>query len=60
MGFPCGSASKEFACNVGNLGSTPGLGRSLEKRKDTTPVLWPGEFQTVYSPWGGKESDTTE
>ena len=28
MGFPCGSTGKEFACNVGDLGSIPGLGRS--------------------------------
>ena len=27
-GFPDGSAAKEFACNVGDLGSIPGLGRS--------------------------------
>ena len=27
-GFPCGSAGKESACNVGHLGSIPGLGRS--------------------------------
>ena len=27
MGFPGGSAGKEFACNVGDLGSIPGLGR---------------------------------
>ena len=27
LGFPCGSAGKEFACNVGDLGSIPGLGR---------------------------------
>ena len=26
--FPCGSAGKESACNVGDLGSNPGLGRS--------------------------------
>ena len=25
-----------------------------------TPVLWPGEFHGLYSPWGRKESDTTE
>ena len=31
LGFPCGSAGKESACNVGGLGSIPGLGRSLEK-----------------------------
>ena len=28
MGFPCGSASKESTCNVGDLGSIPGLERS--------------------------------
>ena len=28
MGFPGGSGSKESACNVGDLGSIPGLGRS--------------------------------
>ena len=25
-----------------------------------TPVFWPGEFHGLYSPWGHKESDTTE
>ena len=28
MGFPCGSAGEESACNVGDLGSILGLGRS--------------------------------
>ena len=28
LGFPCGSAGKESACNAGDLGSMPGLGRS--------------------------------
>ena len=28
MGFPCGSAGEESACNVGDLGSIRGLGRS--------------------------------
>ena len=27
MGFPYGSVCKESACNVGDLGSSPGLGR---------------------------------
>ena len=31
MGFPGGSDGKESACNAGDLGSIPGLGRSLEK-----------------------------
>ena len=25
-----------------------------------TPVFWPGKFHELYSPWGCKESDTTE
>ena len=28
MGFPSGSDSKASVCNAGDLGSTPGLGRS--------------------------------
>ena len=28
LGFPGGSTGKESTCNVGNLGSIPGLGRS--------------------------------
>ena len=27
LGFPCGSAGKEAACNAGDLGLIPGLGR---------------------------------
>ena len=27
LGFPCGSAGKESACNVGDMGLIPGLGR---------------------------------
>ena len=32
-GFPYGSVGKEYACNTGNLGSIPGLGRALGKGK---------------------------
>ena len=32
-GFPCGSAGKESTCDAGDLGSIPGLGRSLEEGK---------------------------
>ena len=28
LGFSCGSVGKESACNVADLGSIPGLGRS--------------------------------
>ena len=33
-GFPGSSDGKEFACNVGDLGSTPGLGRSPGEGND--------------------------
>ena len=33
-GFPGGSDGRESACNVGDLGSTPGLGRSLGEGND--------------------------
>ena len=59
--FPGGSAGKESACNVGDLGSIPGLGRSPgEENRLPTPVFWPGEYHGLYSPWVHKESDMTE
>ena len=33
MSFPCGWAGKESACNAGDLGSIPGLGRSPGEKK---------------------------
>ena len=33
LGFPCGSAGKESACNLGDLGSIPGLERFPEEEK---------------------------
>ena len=33
QGFPCGSAGKESACNAGDLGLIPGLGRCPGKGK---------------------------
>ena len=34
LGFPHGSAGKEFTCNAGDLGSIPGSGRSAGDGKD--------------------------
>ena len=37
LGFPCGSAGKKKStCNLGDLGSIPGLGRSPEEGKGYT------------------------
>ena len=59
-GFPCGSAGKESACNVGDLGLIP-VGKIPWRREPLpTPVFWPGEFHGLYSPWGHKELDTNE
>ena len=60
LGFPCGSAGKESAFNAGDLGLTPGLGRSPEKEKERLPipVFWPGEFHGLYSPCMGLQSLT--
>ena len=41
LGFPCGPAGKEYTCNVGDLGSIPGLGRSPGKGKGY-PLQYPG------------------
>ena len=57
---------KESACNVGDLGSIPGLGRSpggghgnpLQYSSLENPH---GQRSLAgYSPWGCKELDTTE
>ena len=37
MGFPGGSDGKESACNVGDLGSVRGLGRSPGERNSYPP-----------------------
>ena len=60
-GFPCGSASKESACNSGDLGLIPGLGKFPQRRERLpTPEFSPGEFHGLYSPLGHKELDMTE
>ena len=46
LGSPCGSDSKESACNVGNLSLIPGLGRYPGKGQGTTLVYLCGD-----SPW---------
>ena len=39
----------------------PWVGKIHQRRERLpTPIFWPGEFHGVYSPWGRKESDTTE
>ena len=49
MSFPCDSAGKESACNAGDLGLIPELGRSPWRRESLpTPVFWPGEFHGLY------------
>ena len=57
MSFPGGSDGKVSACNVGDLGSIPGLGRSAgEGIKLPTPVFWPGEVHGFLGGSDGKVS----
>ena len=58
MGFPCGSAGKESAYDVGDLGSIPGLGRSPGERKGY-PLQYSGlENSLVCVVHGVEESRT--
>ena len=60
-GFPGGSNGKEFACNAGDLGLLPGLGRYPGERNNYPIQYSVGEFHVyVYSPQDGKELDPTE
>ena len=65
-GFPCSSVGKESACNAGDLGSIPESGRSRGEGNGNPPQYsglenTHGQRSLVgYSPWGRKESDTTE
>ena len=68
-GFPGGSAVKESTCNTGatgDVGSIPGLGRSLGGRAwQPTPIFLPGDSHgqrslAGRSPWGRKEANMTE
>ena len=47
-GFSCGSAAKESACNVGDLGSIPGLGRSPGEGKGY-PLQYSGLENSIQS-----------
>ena len=55
LGFLCGSAGKESACNVGDLGSIPGLGRypgeGKGKATHSNILAWriPGAEQSMGS-----------
>ena len=60
-GFPCGLAGKEYACNAGDLGLIPRLGRSPGEGKGY-PLQYSGleNSNGLYSPWSCKELDMTE
>ena len=67
LGFPGGSDGKEFACNVGDLGLIPGLGRSPGGRHGHPLQYFSfdnphGQRRSLmgYSPWGSKKLDVTE
>ena len=58
MGFPCGSAGKESACNAGDLDLIPGLGRFPGEGKDY-PLQYSGlENSMDYRVHGVAKSQT--
>ena len=60
QGFPAGSDGKESACNAGDLGSIPGLGRSPEEGCGSllqySCLETPHRQRNLasYSPWGSQ------
>ena len=64
--FPGGSDGKESACNVGDLGSIPEMGRppggGHGKPLQYSSLENPHGKRSLagYSPWGRKELDMTE
>ena len=60
LGFPGGSAGKEFACNAGDLGLIPRLGRSPGEGKGYLIQYSGLETSMDYSPWGLKRVDKNE
>ena len=60
LGSPCGSACQESACNAGDLGLIPMLGRSPREGKGY-PLQYSGLKSSMnYTVHGVAESDTTE
>ena len=55
LGFPCGSADKESACNARDLGLSPGLESSHGEGKS-----YPLQYSDLYSPCGQEELDKAE
>ena len=65
LGFSGGSSGKQSACDGGNVASISGWEDPRRRAWQPTPVFLPGEVHRQrslagYSPWGHKESDTTE
>ena len=66
-GVPGGSDGKESACNAGDLGLIPGLGRSPGEGNGN-PLQYSclgnsmdrGAWWATYSPWGHKELEATK
>ena len=66
LDFPGGSLVKKSPARAGDAGLILGQEAPLEKEMATDAIIlaweipWPEEPGGLYSPWGRKESDTTE
>ena len=59
LGFPCGLAGKESACNAGDLGSFPELGRSPGEGKGY-PLQYSGLENSMDSTVHGAAKNRTQ
>ena len=59
LGFPGSSDGKESACNAGDPGSVPGLGKAPGEGNGN-PLRSSSLENSMDRPWSHKDSDTTE
>ena len=61
IGLPLWLSWERICLQCERSGFDPWVGKILCRRERLpTPVFWPGEVHGLYSPWGHKDSDTTE
>ena len=68
IGYPLQYSWASFVVQLVNIGlqcGRPGFNLWVgtmpwRRERLPTPVFWAGEFHSLYSPWGHKESGTTE
>ena len=61
LGLPWWFSESRICLQWERPGFDPWVGKIPWRReRPPTPVFWPGEFQGLHTPWGHKQSDTSE